>query len=216
MRSLTFLTLGLLTASAHAELQLAGDPPPPPPPVVVAITPPVVIVTPRAPRPVLSDRWTLTPATGVIWMQLHGATETGMLIQPTLTRTFDRLELQGDYLISNLGDETGAMPRTVMHRIGASAHYQAGRIRVDGKLTLDLVAQGGIGVELLVRDRAGTIERPDISLGIGLRMLTDIDGRANRRILFGMELGVRVIAIPRAAGGPDLGFVVAFGVPLGR
>jgi hypothetical protein len=157
----------------------------------------------------------LTPATGVIWMQVRGVTGTGMLLQPMVTRTFDRFEVSVDYSLSRLGDENQEMPSTVANRLGASAQYQVGRIRVSTTMTLDLVAQGGIGLQHLVRDH-DTIDRPDLSVGLGFRMLDDIGEHAPHRILFGMELGARLIAAPRPAGGTDLGCVIAFGVPLGR
>ncbi len=220
MTTRTLLTIALWTAStAHADTLLVGDPPPPPPPppphVVVAITPPLVAVTPE-PRPPLADRWTLTPATGVLWMQVQGISGSGIVLAPTVTRTFDRYELSADYTLSRLGESSQPMPTTVVHRLGASVGYQAGRIRVGGTMTLDLVVQGGLGIQHLVRDHAEIVDRPDVSLGINLRMLDDVSDQAPRRIFFGMEIGARLIMTPRPSGGTDLGCVIAFGAPFGR
>ena len=223
MRIFGLLTALLVCSTAHAEVLLAGDPPPPPPPpppsLIVAPARPLVVVHSASnsrPRPRLADRWTLTPATGVLWMSVHGVTGSGLLLQPTVTRTFDRFELAADYAVARLGDTSAQMPLTVVHRLGASAHYQAGRLRVGETMTLDLVAQAGVGVEHLVRDRAGSIDRPDLSLGLGFRLLTDLDEHPPHRILFGFELAARLLVIPRASGGADLGYGVAFGGTLGR
>ncbi|MDQ3369564.1 MAG: hypothetical protein M3680_29400 [Myxococcota bacterium] len=228
MRPFALITLGLLgllaaTAPAHADLEVAADeePPPPPPPPVLIVTPLAVAApTPPStrppPRPPLSDRWTLTPATGVLWMQVHGATGSGMLLQPTLTRTFDRLELQADYLLAHVTDDAGAMPGALVHRLGASAHYQAGRIRVERTMALDLVTSAGVGLQRVMRDDGRSLDRPDLSVGIGLRMLTDIIDRPPQRVFFGMEVALRLLVVPRRDASPDLGLAIAFGIPLGR
>lgn len=222
MRIVSLLAALLVCRAAHADALLAGDPPapppPPPPPVIVAVAPPPVVAyqeSPR-PRPPLSDRWTLTPAFGGMWMSVHGVVGSGLMLQPTVTRTFDRFELSADYAVARLGDASEPMPTTVVHRLGASAHYQAGRIRVGSMMTLDLLAQAGVGIEHLVRDRAGSIDRPDLSLGLGFRVLDNLGASRPHRILFGLEMGARLLVIPRASGGADLGCGIAFGVLLGR
>jgi hypothetical protein len=156
----------------------------------------------------LAKRTTLIPAFALVYMQIEGITNGGMAIQPTLTRTFDRFELQADYTLADLRDEQERMPGSYLHRIGFAARYQAARLRVDrNQMTLDFVVEGGIGFQYLELDNGDVIGRNDLSLGIGLRMLAEA---ANGKLM-GMEMMFRGLATPSG----DKAFVFAFGIPFG-
>lgn len=200
-----------VAASARADNLIAGDPSPAPKPIVIAPPPPPA---PRV-RPLLGDRWTLSAETGVGWLQLGGALGGGMLVQPALTRTFDRLEVSATYTAMDWVDATQMHPSGTVHRLGAAAHYQLGRVRVERKMTLDLVGTAGAGVQHVVPERGRSRDRPDVSLGVVLRTLTDLDDRTGSRLFFGMELGAQLLLVPRRDGEVDLGVMIAFGVPIG-
>lgn len=210
LRSLAMLAV--LTTAAHADVVIAQDPPPPQPQVIVAQPPPPP--RPRV-RPLLGDRWTVSAQTGVAWMQIRGTLGGGTLIQPALTRTFDRLELAASYTALDWIDKTRMRPSGTVHRLGAAAHYQAGRVRVQRKLTLDLVGTAEVGLQHFVPERGPARGRADFALGVLLRNLGDLDDREPQRLFFGMELGAKLLMMPRTSGDIDLGVIVAFGVPIG-
>ena len=159
----------------------------------------------------LSNRETAIAGFGLVWMQVDGASMTGMAIQPTLQRTFDRFETQLEYTIADLRDDKMRVPGANLHRLGIAARYQAGRVRVDRHMTLDFVVETGIGLQYLDRDTGDAFGRNDFALGIGLRSLSDV--RANGpRVFLGFEAMMRVLVTPSG----DKAFVGVFGVPLGR
>lgn len=156
----------------------------------------------------------MTAQTGVGWLQIAGVWGSGMLIQPSLTRTFDRVELAVDYLGMDSSDRARPRQGATVHRLGGELRYQAARARVSRDMTLDLVGAAGIGVEYITIEHSPALGRADVAFGVVLRMLTDVDS-SDRRALYGMELGARVIAAPRSGGGTDLGFILAFGCAVG-
>jgi hypothetical protein len=156
----------------------------------------------------LANRTTLIPALGLVYMQIEGIANGGIAIQPMLTRTFDRFELQADYTLADLRDEEERMPGSYLHRIGFSARYQPARLRVDrDRMTLDFVVEGGIGFQYLEFDNGDVMGRNDVSVGIGLRMLAEA---ANGKLM-GIEMMFRGLATPSG----DKAFVFAFGIPFG-
>jgi hypothetical protein len=173
----------------------------------------VIVIALASTRPAhaedrLAHRTTLIPAFGLVYMQIEGITNGGMAIQPTLTHTFDRLELQTDYTLADLRDEEERMPGSYLHRIGFAARYQAARLRVDrNQMTLDFVVEGGIGFQYLEFDNGDVMGRNDLSVGIGLRMLVE----AARGKVMGIEMMFRGLVTPSG----DKAFVFAFGVPFG-
>ena len=196
----------LLAGVARADTALlAGDPPPPPPPPPPAA---VYSVPPEPDR--LSDRLTFLAAIGGLDMPIAGVSGGGMLVQPTVTRTLDRLELQGELGIAAWGSSGTMATRAVIARLGATARYQVARARLDNEMTLDLVVEGGGGIENIGRDRAPTIERPDLELGAAFRLLA-APRETDRRTLIGMEISIRMLVAPH-----DHGFAVLFGLPVGR
>ena len=165
--------------------------------------------TARAETDKLANRTTTVAALGLIWMQIDGITNSGMAVQPTLTRTFDRFELQADYLLADLRDDSERMPGSYLHRLGFAARYQAARIRADRELTLDFVVEAGVGLQYIELDNGDVIGRNDLEAGIGLRMLSDVVH--GKRIFMGMEMMFRCLVSP----GGDKAFTFAFGVPFG-
>lgn len=157
----------------------------------------------------LSERTTLLPAFGLVAMQIDGITNTGMAIQPTLTRTYDRVELQADYALADLRDDDERMPGSYLHRIGFAARYQAARLRVaNDQMTFDVIVEGGIGFQYVELDDGDVMGRNDLSAGIGVRMLAEVDSG----VLMGMELMLRGLAMPHG----DKACMFAFGIPFGR
>lgn len=203
MRTLLALAILLAAAPATADVWLAGMPPPPPP-------------EPAKPyvRPLLGDRWTVTAMPGTGWVEIHGTLGGGMLIDPTVTRTFDRFEIAADYMLLDWNDEQGMRSSGTLHRLGGELRYQFGRVRVQGKMTLDAVASAGLGWQHISQDHGAPIGRSDGSFGVVLRMLSDLGDREKERTFFGFEIGARFL-VTRGADHTDRGFVVAFGVPLG-
>lgn len=200
------LVLLLLAGVAHADTSLiARDPPPPPPPQPA---PAVYSVPPEPDR--LRDRLTFLPAMGGIDMTIDGVSGGGMLVQPTVTRTFDRLELQGELGLSSWDGHGPMATRSVFARLGATARYQAARLRLDNEMTLDLVVETGAGMENIARDREPMIERPDLEVGAAFRIIAAPLG-GERRTLIGMEASIRMLVAPH-----DHGFAVLFGLPIGR
>lgn len=201
MRTLLALAIVLgAAAPAAADVWLVGYPPPEPAPEKPYV------------RPLLGDRWTVTAMPGVGWMQIDGTLGGGMLIDPTITHTYDRLEVSADYMALDWNDQSNMRSDGTLHRIGADVRYQFGRVRIERKMTMDAVATAGFGFQHITQDHGAPINRTDSSLGLVLRMLTDIDDRDKERTFFGMEIGVRYL---RSNGGHDHGVVVAFGVPIG-
>ncbi|MFN0247473.1 MAG: hypothetical protein ACKV2T_11355 [Kofleriaceae bacterium] len=203
MRALLPIALLLCATSAHANTWLAGD----------ART--ITTITPTRPyvRPILSDRWSITAQSGVGWLQIDGVTnEASALIAPAITRTFDRVELAAEYLAMDWYTPSGMRSGGTVHRLGGELRVQVARARVERKMTLDAVATAGIGWQHVVQDHGAPIDRGDISLGVVLRMITDLHDDDNKRILFGFELGARLLF---TSGGDDRGAIISFGVPLG-
>lgn len=205
MRTSLLAALGLavlgLAAPAHADVWLVGKEPPPPP-------------EPARPyvRPLLGDRWTVTAQTGVGWIGIDGVHNSGgLMIDPTVTRTFDRLELSADYLAMDWHDPTGMRSSGTVHRVGGEIRYQAGRVRIEQTMSLDAVLSAGLGWQHVVQDHGASIDRPDVSLGLVLRTITDMDRRDPQRVFFGMEIGGRFLA----SRDGDKSFLIAFGVPFG-
>ena len=203
IRRLIILALAF-PATAGANVWLADAPPP-------DRAPPSIAAPPPAPSP-LGDRWTMTAQVGVGWLTIDGvANEAGVAINPTLARTFDRIEVAADYLAMDWSDDEGGMRSAgMLHRIGGDVRYQVGRVRID-RMTMDAVATAGLGWQHIVRDHGAPIDRPDLSAGVLLRVITDVDDRDRDRVFFGFELGARMIIAPDG----DRGVVIAFGVPLG-
>ena len=201
MRTLLLLAIALAASPAAADVWLAGELPPPPEPAKPYV------------RPLLGDRWSVTAQAGVGWLEIEGVASTGgMALNPTVTRTFDRFELSADYLALDWHDDTRMRSSGTVHRLGGELRYQLGRIRVEKKMTLDAVATAGLGWQHVVQDHGASIDRGDGSLGVVLRIITDMDDREKERMFFGFEIGVRLLV---ANGGDDRGFGGAFGVPLG-
>lgn len=164
-------------------------------------------------RDPLVDRFTAIPAFGLVWLQIDGQGGAGMLIQPTVTRTFDRVELQGELAIGDWAASDASAAGALIGRLGGTARYQVGRVRVEGTMTLDLVAEAGLGVQRIAHDDGRMLTRPDLLGGVGFRMLSNVRNvNAPSRIFMGMEVMFRAIVAP----GGDLGFMFAFGVPFGR
>ncbi len=214
--------------TGHATPQLATDDPPPADIVLFPSDAPPELAQPTPPRSpppareiLLANRFTATPSFGMIWLEVNGEGGSGMAIQPVLTRSYDRVELQAALMLADWrAGSSMQVPRGgLFERLGGSAGYQAGRIRVERTMTLDLVVEAGAGVQRLERDEGGSITRTDLSLGIGLRMLTDVNDGASSgrsRIFLGMEAAIRVLLMPRADARPDRALVVVMGIPLGR
>ncbi len=160
----------------------------------------------------LDDRHIAIAGFGLVWMQIDGVTNSGMALQPTLQRTFDRLELQAEYLIADLRDPSKMQPGSVLHRIGFTGRYQAGRVRVERTMTLDLVVEGGIGLDYIARDTGDAFGRNDLLVGLGFRMLADANPSTRSRAFMGVEMMTRMMVSP--SGDKAFGFV--FGVPFGR
>jgi hypothetical protein len=154
------------------------------------------------------NRTTLTAAFGLVAMQVDGVTTSGMLVQPTFTRVFDRFELQADYFIADVREDSNRMDALV-HRFGFAARYQVARARADG-LTLDLIVEGGIGLQYISLDNGDAYGRNDLEVGIGLRMLSDVTH--GKRVFMGLDAMLRGLVTPEG----DKAFVFAFGVPFGR
>ena len=158
----------------------------------------------------LANRETMIAGFGLVSMQVDGIANSGMAVQPTLTRTFDRFELQVEYLLADLRDDSMRQPGSILHRLGFSGRYQAARARVDRSMTLDFVVEGGVGLQYLERDDGDVIGRNDLSLGFGLRMLSNVTH--GRRAFMGLEAMFRGLVTPSG----DKAFVFVFGVPFGR
>lgn len=198
----------IATDASPADIVLYPSPIPPPPPR-------------RAPEPerLLDNRFTVTPAFGMLWLEVIGEGGSGMAIQPTLTRTFDRVELQGALTLVDWRDSTGTPHGALFERLGGSVGYQAGRIRVQRTMTMDLVLEAGAGIQRIERDEGGSITRGDLSFGLGLRTLTDLrDGQrtGKPRIFLGMEAMLGLLVMPSAEARPDLAMLLVFGSPVGR
>lgn len=191
----------LVTGDASGGALIARDPPPPPPP------PPPPIVAEPPPPDDLGDRLTLLPGFGMIW--LDGGS--GVLVQPTVTRTFDRFELQGELGLASWHADTPSPHHGLFGRLAATARYQAARLRVDRTLALDLVVEAGAGIERRASDDAGPATRPDAAFGLGLRMLGCDRVEADRRVLVGLEVMARVLVSPAGDG-----VAIVLGLPIGR
>ena len=165
--------------------------------------------TARAESDKLANRTTTIAALGLVYMQVDGITNSGLAVQPIVTRTFDRFELQADYLLADLRDDSERMPGSYLHRFGFAARYQAARTRVDREMTLDFVVEAGVGLQYLAFDNGDTLGRNDFEAGIGLRMLSDVTH--GKRVFMGMELMFRGLVAP----GGDKAFTFSFGVPFG-
>jgi len=202
MRTYLFLAIALSAAPAAADVMLAGE------------TPTVSVPTPHV-RPHLGERWTVVPHLALAWIQVHDVTGGGAAINPTLSRTFDRVELSVDYLALDWNDTTNMRSDATLHRLGGELRYQVGRIRMDRSSTFDAVITGGLGVQHVVQDHGESIDRGDASLGLVLRVIDDMDEREKERAFFGMETGFRLLLAPRPGGHTDLGFAFTFGVPIG-
>src|SRR5437868_4388626 len=88
----------------------------------------------------LDDRFTATAGFGMTWMQVQGVTNSGMTVQPTFNHTFDRFELQADYMLADLkSDEMDH--GSVLHRFGFAARHQIGRVRIERTMTMDCVVE---------------------------------------------------------------------------
>lgn len=168
----------------------------------------VVLASNAHADPKFDNRTTLTAAFGLVAMQVEGVTTTGMLVQPTLTRVFDRFELQADYFIADVREDSNRMDALV-HRIGFAARYQAARLRAE-ELTLDFIIEGGIGLQYVSLDNGDAYGRNDLAVGIGLRMLYDVT--RGKRVFMGCDAMLRGLVTPDG----DKAFVFAFGVPFGR
>lgn len=206
MRALLIL---LLAGTAHAgSVEIASDPPPPPPPPPPA---PVVIAAEPAPPPPdrLADRMTFLAGSGMLWLSVDGTHGSGMTVQPTFTRTFDRFELQGEVALATWHADPGPM-HALVGRLGATARYQAARLRIENTLALDAIVEAGAGFEHIARDTAAPLSRPDLALGVGFRMLGR-DDAGSRRLLVGLEVMARAIVAPG-----DHGWMIVFGLPVGR
>jgi hypothetical protein len=205
MRRAWLVVLALAGTARASSLEIAGDPPPPPPPpapMIVAPAPP-----PEEPDQ-LTNRLTFLAGTGMLWLTIEGVHGSGWALQPTVTRTFDRFELQGEVAISSWRrDDTGPM-RALVGRLGATARYQAARLHIENTLALDAVVEAGAGVEQIARDSGAALSRPDLTLGVGLRMAhRDRDAS----IILGLEVMGRAIVAPG-----ERGLLIVFGLPVGR
>ncbi|MCX5745146.1 MAG: hypothetical protein NT062_21890 [Proteobacteria bacterium] len=165
---------------------------------------------------VLGNRFTALAGFGMLVLEVHDETGSGMALQPTLTRTYDRVELQAELTLATWADRTGTPHKGRFERIGAAARYQAGRIRIEQTMTLDLVLDAGVGLQRIERDEDTLIERADLEVGFGLRMLTDMAKPSSSRMLFGMEMMMRLLIMPRADASADLALVLVFGIPVGK
>lgn len=197
-------------------------------------TPPAVLVT-EIPAPVISpvvavpgvhavrspdilaNRFTLLAGFGGLVMTFDGAHSNAMAIQPTVQRTFDRVEAQIDLLLADWNPQPAVAGGHVF-RLGGAVRYQAARLRVVPDMTLDAVAELGVGMQRLQPDQGRSRDRADFEIGVGLRMITAIKrGNSGRgRILFGMEAMMRLLIAPQPHGPPELGAVFMFGLPVGR
>jgi hypothetical protein len=157
----------------------------------------------------------MTPGIGVGWLRLDGTFGGGMLLQPTVTHTYDRVELSAHYTAMDWVDSSGMVASGVMHRLGGDVGYQVARVRVGREMTIDAVLSAGLGIERVVREHSSSLDGVDASIGVMGRILTDMDGRDPQRIFYGWEMGARMLYVPRIGGKTDIGFLVAFGVPLG-
>lgn len=201
MRTLLALAIVLAAAPAAADVWLVKPPPQPAP------SKPYV-------RPLLGDRWTVSAMPGLGWIEVDGTRGGGMLIAPTVTRTFDRFEVAGEYIALDWNVEDPMRSSGTLHRLGGELRFQIARTRIQEKMTLDAAVGAGLGLQHLTRDHGAPIDRSDGSFGVVLRMLADLDNRDKERTLFGMEMSARFI-YTRGAGAADRGFVFTFGVPLG-
>jgi hypothetical protein len=225
MRLIALLTV--ISASARAgTLAIAGDPPPPPPepqviagdppppPQVIAVDPPLAppAVVRRAPgeRDRLRDRLTFLPGSGVLWLWIDGERGEAAWLQPTVTRTFDRFELQGELGLGAWHQADRGPAHAVLGRFAVTARYQAARAHIEQTLALDLVVEAGVGLHELARDGMTPARGADVSVGAGLRML-GAERPAERRVLIGLEAMGRVLFTPYGRG-----VMIVFGLPMGR
>jgi hypothetical protein len=159
-----------------------------------------------------ADRFTVMAAAALDFGTIDGRSGSGFAIQPTLERTFDRVEVRVDYLLADWNDVRDARAGAFVQRATASAGYQL-RKRIES-MTMDAVFDGGFAVERIDRDAAGSIVRPAVSTGVVVRMLPNMNDREHR-VWFGFEMMAHAIIAP-APHGTDAAFVFAFGVPVGR
>jgi hypothetical protein len=160
----------------------------------------------------LDDRFTATAAFGMTWMQVDGLTNSGMIVQPTFNRAFDRFELQVDYMLGDLKTDEMEHAGSVLHRLGFAARHQVARLRIENSMTMDCVLEGGIGLQYLARDDGDAIGRNDFTVGLGLRTFTNVAETKQNRVFMGMEMMARFIVTPSG----DKAFALAFGIPFGR
>ena len=158
----------------------------------------------------LDNRTTMNIGFGLLAMQVDRTTTTGMLVQPSLTRTFDRFELQADYLLGDLRDDSMQMPGATIHRVGFAARYQAARLRDRGTAALELVVEAGIGLQYLALDDGTAFGRNDLEVGVGLRGLFGLPGKSSA--LMGLEMMFRGLVTPEG----DKAVVFVFGASFGR
>ena len=159
----------------------------------------------------MTNRTTATAAFGLLYMQIDRIGTSGMLVQPTVTHTFDRFELQADYVLADLRDDSRRMAGSILHRIGLSARYQVQSWR-GREFAGDLVAEAGVGFQYLERDVGEAFGRNDFSVGVGGRFLTNVNGGAKKRAFMGIDMMFRGLVSPSG----DKAFVFSFGVPFGR
>jgi hypothetical protein len=159
------------------------------------------------------NRVTMIAGAALVYGKLDGELGSGFAVQPTIVRTFDRVELRADYLLGEWEDAHVAHAGALVQRASASAGYQL-RKRVQ-ELTMDAVLDGGIGVERVDFDRGGSFVRPDVSVGVDLRILDNLAEHADHRLWLGFEMMFHAVFAPSPRG-VEPGFVFAFGVPIGR
>ncbi len=234
--SVALAALGPSGAAAQAlMLYIAVDAPPPViAPAVIAVDAPPPVIAPVVVAPIahavrspvyavrapdtLANRFTLLAGFGGLVMTFDGTHSNAMAIQPTVQRTFNRLELQADLLLADWNPQQQVRSGGHVFRLGAAVRYQAARLRVVPDMTLDAVAELGVGMQRLQPDQGRSRERADFEIGVGFRMLTAINrGNAgSRRILFGMEMMMRLLVAPQPDRPTELGAVFMFGLPVGR
>lgn len=160
----------------------------------------------------IDDRTTATAAFGLLYMQIDRIGTSGMLVQPTVTHTFRRFELQAGYTLADLRDDSERMGGSIMHRLGFGARYAVKHWVQRNEGSADIIVEAGLGLQYLERDVGEPFGRVDFGIGVGGRFLFDVNAGGKKPAFMGIDTMLRGLVTP----GGDKAFVFTFGVPFGR
>ena len=160
----------------------------------------------------LENRTTATAAFGLVYMQIDRTGTSGMLVQPTVTHTFRRFELQAGYTLADLRDDSQRMAGSIMHRLGFGARYAVQQWVQRREGSADLIVEAGVGLQYLERDVGEPFGRVDFGIGVGGRFLFDVNSGGTRPAFMGIDTMLRGLVAPSG----DKAIVFTFGVPFGR